>query len=231
VFDLSSIEVLVIFSFERVLSMALAAGTLKTSTNCFCGNDTRSLLLMASALGLRDRYTHAHAHRVAAYSKRLAIRVGLSMQEVMQVTMGGMLHDVGKLVLSDRIFSNQKAALSEEMLWEVRNHPLIGAALLQKVTCGKAISDAVLFHHERMDGLGYPFGLKGDAIPLSAKIVSIADCFDAVTTDRPYQRRKSCKAAFSLLEEVAGTRYSGEMIPIFIDEIRCNGMARQGSTR
>ena len=206
--------------------MALAAETLTAGTNGLCGNDMRSLLLMASALGLRDSYTHAHAHRVADYSKRLAIRVGLSMQEVIQVSMGGMLHDVGKLALSDRIFSNQKVALSEEMLWEVRNHPLIGAALLKKVTCGKAISDAVLFHHERMDGHGYPFGIKGDAIPLSAKIVSIADCFDAITTDRPYQRRKSPEAAFSLLEEVAGTRYAGELIPLFIDEILCSGMAR-----
>ena len=72
----------------------------------FHGNDTRTLMLMTSALGLRDVYTHAHAHRVGAYAKRLAMRVGLSMREVIQVSMGGMLHDVGKLALSDRIFSN-----------------------------------------------------------------------------------------------------------------------------
>lgn len=204
--------------------MALAVETLAGST-CFHGNDTRTLMLMTYALGLRDKYTHAHAHRVAAYSKRLAMRVGLSMREVMQVSMGGMLHDVGKLALSDRIFSNQKASLSKEMLWEVRNHPLIGAALLKKVTCGQAISDAVLFHHERVDGHGYPYGIKGDAIPLSAKIVSIADCFDAITTDRPYQKRKSCDAAFSLLEDVAGTCFADDLISLFVDEIRCNGMA------
>jgi HD-GYP domain-containing protein (c-di-GMP phosphodiesterase class II) len=206
--------------------MALAAETLTASSVWLHCNDTRPLLLLASALGLKDSYTHAHAHRVAAYSKRLAIRAGLSMQEVTQVTMGGMLHDLGKLALSDQIFSNQKAPLSEKMLLEVRNHPLIGAALLRKVTCGKAISDAVLFHHERVDGFGYPFGIKGDEIPLSAKIVSIADCFDAITTDRPYQRRKSCAAAFDLLEEVAGTYYADDLIPLFIDEIRSNGMAR-----
>lgn len=204
--------------------MALAAETLAGSS-CFHGNDTRTLMLMTYALGLRDKYTHGHAHRVASYSKRLAMRVGLSMPEVMQVSMGGMLHDVGKLALSDRIFSNQKAALSKEMLWEVRNHPLIGAALLKKVTCGQAISDAVLFHHERIDGHGYPFGIKGDAIPLSAKIVSIADCFDAITTDRPYQKRKSCDAAFSLLEDAAGTCLAGDLISHFVDEIHCNGMA------
>lgn len=203
--------------------MAQAAEALTVPVHTY-GNDTRALLLMASALGLKDKYTHAHAHRVAAYSKRLAIRAGLPMQEVMQVTMGGMLHDVGKLALSDRIFSNQKAALSQEMLWEVHNHPIIGAALLKKVACGKAISDAVLFHHERLDGRGYPFGLKGDAIPLSAKIVSIADCFDAMTTDRPYQKRKDCNVAISMLDDASGTSFCQDLVALFIDEIRYKGM-------
>lgn len=205
--------------------MAPAAEALSVPTLLY-GNDTRTLLFMASALGQRDPYTHAHAHRVAVYSQRLAMRVGLSIREVMQVSMGGMLHDLGKLALSDRIFSNQKASLSEEMLWEVYHHPLIGAALLKKVTCGQAISDAVLYHHERVDGGGYPFGIKGDTIPLSAKIVSIADSFDAITTDRPYQQRKSCETAFSLLEEDAGASFHSDLIPIFIDEIRRNGMVQ-----
>lgn len=203
--------------------MAQAAEALTVPPHTF-GNDTRALFFMASALGLKDKYTHAHAHRVAAYSKRLAIRAGLPMQEVMQVTMGGMLHDIGKLALSDRIFSNQKAALSQEMLWEVRHHPIIGAALLKKVACCKTISDAVLFHHERMDGRGYPFGLKGDAIPLSAKIVSIADCFDAMTTDRPYQKRKECNVAISMLDEASGTGFCQDLVALFIDEIRYKGM-------
>jgi len=97
--------------------------------------------------------------------------------------------------------------------------------LLKKTSCAKTITDAVLFHHERIDGRGYPFGLQEDAIPLSAKIVSIADCFDAMTTDRPYQKRKSCTAAFAMLEEVAGTSFADNLVALFIDEIQCNGMA------
>jgi putative nucleotidyltransferase with HDIG domain len=189
-------------------------------------NNTHALLLMASALGLKDTYTLAHAHRVAEYAKRLAVRAGLSMVEVLQVSMGGMLHDVGKLALSDRIFSNKNATLSDDMMEEVHNHPLIGAAMLRNMTCQRAISDAVLFHHERIDGSGYPFGLKGDEIPLSAKIVSIADCFDAITTDRPYQRRKSCKAALTLLRKCTGISFAADLVPLFIDEIRTNGMVR-----
>jgi HD-GYP domain-containing protein (c-di-GMP phosphodiesterase class II) len=189
-------------------------------------NNTHALLLMASALGLKDSYTHAHAHRVAEYAKRLAVRAGLSMEEVLQVSMGGMMHDVGKLALSDQIFSNRSAMLSDDMMQEVHNHPLIGASLVGRITCGRAISDAVLFHHERFDGSGYPFGLKGNEIPLSARIVSIADCFDAITTDRPYQRRKSCKAAIALLTEGAGISFAPDLVPLFVDEIRVNGMVR-----
>ncbi len=206
--------------------MAQAAERL-TSSATLPINDTRTLMLMASALGLRDKYTHAHAYRVAHYSKRLAVRAGLHMHEVMQVAMGGMLHDLGKLALSDKIFSNQKADCSEEILWEVRNHTLIGAALLKKVTCGRSISDAVLFHHERINGQGYPFGLIGDAIPLSARIVSIADCFDAITTDRPYQKRQSCEAACAVLQNMAGISLSADLVDLFVDEIRNRGMAHQ----
>jgi putative nucleotidyltransferase with HDIG domain len=204
--------------------MGKAAETL-TSSNGYYSNDTRALMLMASALGLKDRYTHGHAHRVAQYAKRLATRAGLSMVEVLQVAMGGMLHDVGKLALSDQILSNRHAALTDDMLAEVHNHPLIGAVLLEKYSCAQAISDAVLFHHERNDGSGYPFGLRGEEIPLSAKIVSIADCFDAMTTDRPYQRRKSRTVATELLTESAGTRLDAALVPLFIEEIQSHGMA------
>ena len=189
-------------------------------------HSTNALLLMASALCRKDSYTYAHAHRVAEYAKRLAVRVGLCMEDVLQISMGGMLHDVGKLALSDRIFSNKSAVLTDDLMQEVHNHPLIGAALVGKIACGRSISDAVLFHHERIDGSGYPFGLKGDEIPLSARIVSIADCFDAITTDRPYQRRKSCKAAIALLKKGAGASFDPDLIPLFIDEIRINGMVR-----
>ena len=187
-------------------------------------NETRTLLQMASALGLKDKYTHGHAQRVAAYAKRLAKRMTLPMSEVVQIAMGGMMHDVGKLALSDTIFSNQAASLSEELLWEVHNHSLIGAAMLKQTQCAKTITDAVLFHHERIDGSGYPFGLKGGAIPLSARIVGVADCFDAITTDRPYQKRKSFQLAFNMLAESAGTFFDADLVTVFIDEIECNGM-------
>lgn len=203
--------------------MASAAESL-TNSVYLQSHEIRPLYLMASALGLKDKYTHGHAQRVSAYAKRLAIRLDLPMRDVNQIAMGGMMHDVGKLALSDLIFSTQATSLSEDLLWEVHNHSLIGAAMLKRAQCSKAITDAVLFHHERIDGSGYPFGLKGASIPLSARIVSIADCFDAITTDRPYQKRKSAQLAVAMLHECAGSFLDAELVPIFVHEIECNGM-------
>jgi len=203
--------------------MAQAAELLTGSTG-MTRTDMRSLLMIASALGQKDEYTHAHAYRVAYYAKRLAICAELPMAQVMQVAMGGMLHDVGKLAMSDSIFSNRNASLSRALRREVFHHPLVGAAMLRQISCPMPVFNAVLFHHERIDGSGYPFGLKADAIPLSARIVSIADCFDAITTDRPYQRRKSCATAIEMLEDVAGRRLDAELVPLFVSEINSGGM-------
>lgn len=181
---------------------------------------------MALALGLKDRYTQAHSQRVALYAGRLAKRVGLSQGVVRKISLGGLLHDVGKLALSDRIFTSQKAPLSDEMLSEVHSHPLMGAQLLKNVPDAGDILDIVLFHHERLDGSGYPFGFRGEAIPLSAKIVSVADCFDAITTDRPYQQRKSCPQALQVLNEMAGRCLDPELVSAFVAEIGSNGMSQ-----
>jgi len=183
-----------------------------------------ALYMMAAALGLRDRYTQEHAQRVGAYSGRLAGRLGLPHDEVVSITYGGMLHDIGKLGLSDRIFSNECTALSREMMTEVHRHPIIGAALLKSIKCDDNICDYVLYHHERIDGSGYPFGLKAESIPLGARIVSIADCFDAITSDRPYQKRKNRGTAFTVLNEMAGTCLDAELVTLFISEIREKGM-------
>jgi HD-GYP domain-containing protein (c-di-GMP phosphodiesterase class II) len=152
--------------------------------------------------------------------------IGLPEKEVQLITMGGMLHDLGKLALSDRIFSNRTSGLSADMQSEVRRHPLVGAALLKRIQCSRTVYDAVLYHHERLDGSGYPYGLEGDAIPLSARIVSVADCFDAITTDRPYQQRQTCENAFHLLQEMSGNNLAPDLVAPFIADIRSNGMVK-----
>jgi putative nucleotidyltransferase with HDIG domain len=184
---------------------------------------------LSRALGQKDRYTQAHGLRVANYAMRLARRLGFSPQDVRNVGIGGLFHDVGKLGLSDTIFTNREARLSQDLQREVHCHPLIGAALLKDIDFLSPVVDFVLFHHEREDGKGYPFGLSGGEIPPGAKVISIADCFDAVTTDRPYQKRKSIRAAYKILREGCRQFFCTDYVETFIEEIEENGIIQQNS--
>ncbi len=188
-----------------------------------CGQPV--LKSLADALEQRDPYTRNHGLRVAIYSFRLAVRLGLSEQETFWAALGGFLHDIGKLGFSDRIFSNADARLSARMRAEVKCHPVTGALLLNYFAFLKPAAPLILYHHERVDGMGYPFGLTEHQIPLGARIISIADCFDAMTTDRPYQKRKSVPQAMAMLKDMAGSCLAGELVETFINEIGTNGLA------
>ncbi len=181
-------------------------------------------MAIAGIMKLRDSYTETHGRRVADYSQRLAQRLGLTDMEVGQITIGGMLHDIGKVYMSDRIFSNQSAQLSKEMMAEVRRHPLNGVMLLKHIDFLKPVLKYILFHHERVDGSGYPFGLQGTDIPLGAQIISVADCFDAITTDRPYKKSRGQEKAFAILKDSRENAFHGELVDSFIMEIEENGM-------
>lgn len=187
-------------------------------------NITQTVITIANALGARDRYTEGHAHRVSVYSERLARRIGLAGDEVEQIRIGGMLHDIGKIGFSDRIFKSEDLELSNGMFEEIRKHPDIGVHILQDLTFLGPVADYVHYHHERLDGSGYPDGLKGDLIPLGARIVSVADCFDAITTDRSYQKGRSMEEAFDILRKLSGKSLFPGLVEAFIREIRENGM-------
>ncbi len=177
-----------------------------------------------AALGVMDLYTRAHGRRVAIYAMRLARRMGLPPDEIENITLGGLLHDIGKVGLSERIFRNKKATLSHDMLEEVHRHPSIGVSILKDIEFLTPVIDYVHYHHERIDGNGYPCGLKAEEIPLGAKIISVADCFDAITTNRSYQKGKSRKEAFTILRESTGNCLCSELVEAFIEEIEENGM-------
>ena len=183
----------------------------------------RRLSSVSDALAIRDRYTDSHARRVAAYAERLARRLGLCEPEIEIVRTGGLFHDIGKLGFSDRTFSNADVKVSADMQEEIRRHPTLGAFLLQDLNCVSPVLDCVHYHHERVDGKGYPFGLKLDEIPLSARIISVADCFDAITTDRPYQKGKSPGDALTILREIKGKSLDPALVDAFCEEIEENG--------
>ncbi|MGD8268588.1 MAG: HD domain-containing phosphohydrolase [Desulfobacterales bacterium] len=186
--------------------------------------DFQRLSAISSALKTKDQYTEGHARRVALYAMRLARRLRLPSEEIGHIGIGGLMHDVGKIGLSDRIFSNKTEQLAGELLAEVRRHPDIGVSLLEGIDSLSPVLDYVHYHHERMDGSGYPCGLKSDEIPLGARIISVVDCFDAITTDRPYQRRKTCAEAFAILRRMANHELCPDLVEAFVADIEENGM-------
>jgi putative nucleotidyltransferase with HDIG domain len=187
------------------------------------GLQISKLAVIAAALKIKDPYTQDHARRVAVYAGRLAQRLGLPQAEVENIRLGGLLHDIGKIGLSDSVFNNTNRQLPEELLAEVQQHPQMGVALLKNFNFPTPVTDYVRCHHEKMDGSGYPLGLKGYQIPLGAKIIRVADCFDAITTDRPYQPHKSWIEALDILRQISGTDLSPDLVEVFIEDIKENG--------
>ncbi|MBU0735332.1 MAG: HD domain-containing protein [Proteobacteria bacterium] len=187
-------------------------------------NITQTVITIANALGARDKYTKGHAYRVSVYSERLARKVGLSDEEVEKIRIGSVLHDIGKIGFSDRVFSDEDVSISEGIFEEIRNHPKIGVDILKDLTFLGPVLDYVHYHHESLDGTGYPGGLKGEEIPVGARMISVADCFDAITTDRSYQKGRTMEEAFAILRKIGGKNLSPELVEAFIEDIKEKGM-------
>ena len=183
------------------------------------------LSTIAAALGIKDPYTREHNRRVAIYARRLAERIGLDARTVEKIQLGGLLHDIGKIGLSAQVLNNTHDQLSGDMMAEVHLHPLMGAAILKNLDVPVPVIDYVRYHHEKMDGSGYPFGLRNNQIPMGAKIIRVADCFDAITTDRPYQQRKNWIEALAVLRQISGTDLNPSLVAAFIADIKENGLA------
>jgi putative two-component system response regulator len=148
----------------------------------------------------RDGYLEGHCHRMANYATALGRAVGLSEREMLALRRGGFLHDIGMLAISDAVL-RRPGALEPEEYAVVQSHTVIGDSLCANLRSLQAIRPIVRHHHERLDGSGYPDGLRGDAIPLIAQITGIVDVYDAITTRRPYQRTQSNGEALDVLHE------------------------------
>lgn len=149
--------------------------------------DEPSLASIGQAIELKDPYTRGHCQRVAEYSLWIAEAAGLPMDLKVQIKHGSWLHDCGKIGVGESIL-NKREALTEEEFEIVKNHPSWGAEIARQAELSETIVNIILYHHERYDGQGYPFHMVGDEIPLEARIVTVADVFDAITTDRPYRQ-------------------------------------------
>ena len=166
----------------------------------------------------KDVYTRGHSERVRHYSKLLAKELGLSGEQLSRVTLGAALHDIGKVGMPDSVLKhNTNARLTPEQMKEVRKHPVRGAKILGDITFLKDVIPAAELHHEDWGGGGYPHGMEGEEIPLIARIVAVADTYDAITTDRPYQKGKSYEEGHVILRKIAGARLEPELVEHFIE--------------
>jgi len=171
-------------------------------------------------MGAQDPYTQGHARRVAEYGEGLAQRLGLGAEDIEIIRIGGLLHDIGKIAFSLKLRSNRNTDLTPAMRAEIRQHPQIGVDFLKSIHVAEPVIDCVRYHHERLDGSGYPYGLKAAEIPLAARIIGVADCFDALTTDRPYQKGKRPVQALTLMQQWAGRMFSPELVRLLVEDVR-----------
>ncbi len=169
---------------------------------------------LLDAMEAKDHYTAGHGERVGELARMIAEMMGLSDEEVELIYVAGRLHDIGKLVLDDKELS-KPGPLSVEEFERLKKHPLEGEALLAPYPSLNVILPAVSAHHERLDGKGYPRGLSGDEIPLMARIVTVADAYDAMTTDRAYRVASSHEDAMAELKRCSGSQFDGAVVDAF----------------
>src|SRR4051812_47772175 len=148
------------------------------------------LTVLTGAIEARDPYTRGHSARVTALAEAVAHRLGWSEERLATLRVGGPLHDIGKLAVSDEVLCKEGRLDAHELV-QIQQHPKIGARILLRMAALREAIPYVLYHHERWDGKGYPSGKAGEEIPLEARVLAVADAFDAMTSDRPYRRGPS----------------------------------------
>jgi HD-GYP domain-containing protein (c-di-GMP phosphodiesterase class II) len=173
-----------------------------------------SIRMLANAIDEKDPYTRGHSERVAYYSACLAKHLGMPPDEVSRVHLSGIIHDVGKIGIEDKIL-RKAAALTDEEYAIMKQHPTKGEHILDAVPLLKNRAGDGLMHHENVDGSGYPRGMKGEEIPLFGRIVSVADAFDAMTTDRPYSKAMSFEAGIARLKFLSGKKFDAGCVDAF----------------
>jgi putative nucleotidyltransferase with HDIG domain len=240
VFKLRNVMAVPLRSREQTLGVFFAGN--KRDDGLFTGNDVRLFRTLASEatvviqnahlydklrrsyfsivqvvsemIDARERYTRGHSERVSAYATLIAKQLKLPADQVETITIAGLLHDIGKIGIADRILLKPGRLNGQEFL-TIQNHPVIGENILRSVEMPWNILPAVRHHHEQFTGGGYPDGLAGEAIPLEARILAVADAFDVITTSRLYQRARSLKSGFDELEKEAGKQFDPAVVKAF----------------
>jgi putative nucleotidyltransferase with HDIG domain len=175
--------------------------------------------VLVSRIEEKDPYTHGHTERVAGYAVGIARAMGFTPEEIQTIQFGAILHDIGKVHTEDHIL-HKPGELTDEEWRTVKAHPIRGAEMVRGIWFLEKATDLVRHHHERIDGTGYPDGLRGDEISIGAKIVNVADSFDAMTTDRPYRTGLTPEEAIEQIQEKAGTQFAPEVVEVLVQGLR-----------
>ena len=175
--------------------------------------------MLSDAIAAKDPFVGGHSEEVSSYVGAVAERLGIDQRRREELLFGSLLHDLGKIGISERILLKPGGLTPEERAI-VELHPRIGYKLVSRIPRLEAIALAVLHHHERWDGTGYPGRLKGEQIPLEARIIGVADAFSAMTADRPYSRRRPLSEACAEIERCAGTQFDPHVAKTFLEEVR-----------
>ncbi|HXH07345.1 MAG TPA: HD domain-containing phosphohydrolase [Vicinamibacterales bacterium] len=194
--------------------------------------DSATSIIMTFAVLIegRDGCTDGHCHRMANYAAALGRRLGLPEADIRTLYRGGFLHDIGKLAVPDELL-RKPGPLSPQEFEIIKSHTVIGEALCGNLRSLRAVRPIVRHHHERLDGSGYPDGLRGDEVPLAAQIVGLVDVFDAVTTKRPYKNAYSAEEAFDVLRaQVERGWRAADLVEAFIDLVRSGTVGHFGVT-
>ncbi|HXL79776.1 MAG TPA: HD domain-containing phosphohydrolase [Pyrinomonadaceae bacterium] len=184
---------------------------------------------LAAAIDGKDPYTRGHSERVSRMSMAIAQRLELPEDECEKIRISALLHDVGKIAIDDNILK-KPAALTDDEFLIMKQHPQKGYKIMSQIGAMKEFLPGMYMHHEMVNGQGYPQGLHGDEIPLMAKIVAVADTFDAMTTDRPYQRAMEFQAAVQRIQSFVNTRYDAAVVRAFV-EVCDEGQIRPGTVK
>ncbi len=175
--------------------------------------------VFASCIDMKDAYTNGHSHRVAAYSSMIAEKLGKSKEEVRMIYRIALLHDIGKIAIPDKIL-NKPSHLTDDEYSLMKTHPYRGYVILKEVTIAPELAIGAGYHHERMDGRGYPWGKKREEIPEVAQIIAVADTFDAMYSTRPYRKKLDLELVTAELERCAGTQLNEDIVEILLGLIR-----------